>query len=145
MRMKYLVIVFMLFSVTACDYFTDYIVHNNSQQYIIETPYLSVYPDTVIRREKEPQYCIPPSEVDISGFQAKSMKEVYASYPTDTISYFILSPDTIAKYGWEDVRKNYRILKRYDLSYGDMESLDFNIYYPPTPAMRYMKMYPPYE
>jgi len=71
-------------------------------------------------------------------------RKLYKYKNTDTLSFFILSPDTILKYGWEDVRKNYRILKRYDLSYSDVESLDFKIYYPPTQAMKHMKMYPLY-
>lgn len=37
------------------------------------------------------------------------------------------------------------IWQRYDLSLDDLEYLEWKLTYPPTPAMRYIKMYPPYE
>ena len=36
--------------------------------------------------------------------------------PRDTLSVFIISKDTLRKYGYDDVRRNNRILVRYDLS-----------------------------
>ena len=54
------------------------------------------------------------------------------------------------KYDWKDVRENYRILKRYDLSIKDLTILENSrgipvIVYPPSEIMKGMKMYPPYE
>lgn len=42
----------------------------------------------------------------------------YTSFapPTcDTMRFFILSLDTVEKYDWETIRKEYKILKRYDV------------------------------
>jgi hypothetical protein len=51
-------------------------------------------------------------------------------FPHDTLSVFIFSSDTLNKYTWEEVRDGYKILKRYDLSYQDLEEMDYTITYP---------------
>ena len=63
----------------------------------------------------------------------------------DTIRIFIFDTDTLAKYSWEEISRNYNILQRYDLTLKDMKLLKHDIYYPPTPAMRNIKMWPPYS
>ena len=63
----------------------------------------------------------------------------------DTIRIFIFDADTLVKYSWEEISRNYNILQRYDLTLKDMELLKHDIYYPPTPAMRNIKMWPPYS
>ena len=44
-----------------------------------------------------------------------------------------------------DATSQYNILQRYDLTLKDMELLKHDIYYPPTPAMRNIKMWAPYS
>jgi hypothetical protein len=61
----------------------------------------------------------------------------------DTIRIFILSIDTVNKYQWEQIRQDYNILKRYDITLNELETT--NIYYPPNDNMKNIKMYPPYE
>ncbi|NWO28348.1 hypothetical protein [Capnocytophaga sp. oral taxon 903] len=70
--------------------------------------------------------------------------EILKKLPKDTLSIFIFSSDTLNKYSWEEVRRDYKILKRYDLSYEDCVRLNFIVPYPPTPEMSRMKMYPKY-
>ena len=72
----------------------------------------------------------------------KDQKSFFDSLPKDTLSIFIFSTDTLNKYSWEEVRRDYKILKWYDLSYEDCKLLKFRVPYPPTPAMSRMKMYP---
>lgn len=62
----------------------------------------------------------------------------------DTLSFVIVSVDTLNKYSWDEIRSSYNILQRYDLSRSDLRLLDATIHYPPTEAMRNMKMYPAY-
>jgi len=50
--------------------------------------------------------------------------------PSDTISMYILSKDTIDKYSWDLIRSGNRILKRYDLSIKDLEKQNWTITYP---------------
>ena len=62
-----------------------------------------------------------------------------------SLNYFLFYPDTLAKYDWETIRKDYKILIRYDLSRQDLKKLDWCFYYPPTEEMKGMKMFPPYK
>lgn len=62
----------------------------------------------------------------------------------DTLSFVIVSVDTLNKYSWDEIRSSYNILQRYDLSRNDLRLLDATIHYPPTETMRNMKMYPAY-
>ena len=54
---------------------------------------------------------------------------------SDTICIFIVRYGTIKKYDYEDIRKNNRILARYDLSLQDVEAFDGYFEYPPSQRM----------
>ena len=82
------------------------------------------------------------SYVNVGGFG--KVEEIFKYLPKDTLSVYFFHPDTLAKYPWETIRKEYNILKRYDLSIEDMQLLDYEIAYPPTEMMKDIKMYPPY-
>jgi len=71
--------------------------------------------------------------------------QVYDDLRHDTLSLFIFSRDTLQCYGYDNVRDNYRILVRYDLSIDECKQLNYVFPYPPQPFMRNMKMYPPYS
>ena len=45
----------------------------------------------------------------------------------------------------ETIAENYMVLVRYDVTLDDLDRLDWTLHYPPTPAMRDVHMYPPYE
>ena len=60
-------------------------------------------------------------------------------------SVFIIDAQTAQEKSWEDIRKDYDILVRYDLTYDDLKALNNSIPFPPTEKMKDMKMYPPYE
>ncbi|MEO1022414.1 MAG: hypothetical protein AAFW89_07705, partial [Bacteroidota bacterium] len=64
------------------------------------------------------------------------------SAPSDTLSLFVFHVDTLAKYDWEGILKQYNILMRYDLSLEDLERLDFTVTYPPDKSMKGVQMYP---
>ena len=61
------------------------------------------------------------------------------------MSVFIFDSEVLENIEWKEIRDNYMILKRYDLSLEDLQKLDFTLYYPPTEEMKDIKMYPPYE
>ena len=67
-------------------------------------------------------------------------KFLKSHFHNDTAWVAIVSLDTIKKYGWEDVRVNYRVLVRYDLSYQDFRHLDLVVPYPPSVEMSHIKM-----
>ena len=57
-------------------------------------------------------------------------EEFFQTFPNDTLSVFIFHTDTLNKYTWEEVRDGYKILKRYNLSLGDLQKIDWTITYP---------------
>lgn len=63
----------------------------------------------------------------------------------DSFSVFFISKDTLKKYGYDDVRSNYRIAVRYDLGGLGVYGHFTNLYYPPNDSMRNVKMWPPYS
>ena len=100
-----------------------------------------LYPDTSITLKYKPY----PLESFLStNIDSDNWEEEIEFLPKDTLSIFIFSTDTLNKYSWEEVWRDYKILKRYDLSYEDCVRLNFIVPYPPTPTMSRMKMYPKY-
>jgi len=106
--------------------------------------YRAVYPDTVITNfpQRLGLLIVAKEEKPVAGGTATWKSNYEVGVPSDTLSMFIIHADTLARYGWETVRRDYKILKRYDLSLGDLERLNFSVPYPPTQQMRGMKMYP---
>ena len=74
-------------------------------------------------------------------------KDFYREFTINTFSLFILSADTINKYNWSEIKSGYKILQRYDLNVTDagLRKLNFDIIYPPSEAMKDVRMYPPYK
>jgi len=58
---------------------------------------------------------------------------------------FIFDGTVIGNTDWEIVEKDYLVLQRYDLSLQNLRELNWKVYYPPTEAMKDMKMWPPYK
>jgi hypothetical protein len=79
------------------------------------------------------------------GSPGPNENQLFAMFPTDTLSIFFFDPDTLLKYDWRIIREEYKILVRYDLSHSDLKKLNWRIDYPPTEAMKDVKMYPPYK
>lgn len=109
-----------------------------------------VYPDTLLCFDKKELICINTLEKYNTSRPVGPITEWISSLPQDTLSIFIFSKDTLDKYSWPEVQSGYKILQRYDLSLEDFKKLsDKNgipvITYPPSEAMKDMKMYPPYE
>lgn len=103
--------------------------------------YEYIYPDTSLYREPQGVIVYPGQTVDVGG-GSLSWESIYENI--DTISFVIYDVDTLVKYSWEKVKSNYLILQRYDLSIYDLQKLNYRLHYPPTEAMRNMKMYPAY-
>jgi len=105
------------------------------------------YPDTLLPNITPTSYKPFPFKERWSvnfGNPGPNENQLFAKFPTDTMSIFFFDPDTLAKYEWATIREEYKILVRYDLSHNDLRKLDWRIYYPPTEAMKDIKMYPPY-
>ena len=53
--------------------------------------------------------------------------------------------DTLKRYGLKQTLDTYNVILRLSMTGADFQYLDYLIPYPPSPAMKDMKMYPPYE
>jgi hypothetical protein len=62
----------------------------------------------------------------------------------DTLFLFIFDADVIENTPWEIVARDYLVLRRYDLTLEDLQRLNWQVTYPPTAAMRDVKMFPPF-
>lgn len=104
-----------------------------------------IYPDTILPILLTPPF--PRAQKGQSGFYDCNCteEEIFEFIASDTLSLYIFHPDTLLKYDWQQIVDDYNILKRYDLSLGDLEALDFEIPYPPEESMQGMKMYPAFE
>ncbi|MDR3244939.1 MAG: hypothetical protein LBT50_00720 [Prevotellaceae bacterium] len=109
----------------------------------------SVYPDILISFNKEELGRIKAQSYFVLATW-KSIESLIDKIPSDTLSIYYFHPDTLNKYSWKEIQQGYKVLRRYDLSIEDIHSLKNEydvpeIPYPPTEAMKNMKMYPPYE
>jgi hypothetical protein len=88
---------------------------------------------------------LPNGENDTGLFNVSSGRSYcYENTLKDSLHIFIFEENVLATYTWEEVVDNYMVLKRYDLSLQDLQQLNWQISYPPSGAMKDMKMYPPY-
>ena len=110
-----------------------------------------VYPDTtLVSLRTDEAINIKAGQAFHDSRPGVPITEWILSLPSDTLSVFFFSKDTLNAYSWEVVQHDYKILQRYDLSIEDIHKL-YNEYdipvitYPPTAIMKDMKMYPPYQ
>ena len=74
-----------------------------------------------------------------------TLDNLFRDWQCDTVSFFIFDKDSVDRYPWEEIVKNYCVLQRYDFSKEDLKRLNCQIYYPPTKEMAGIHMYPRYE
>ena len=129
--MKILIILSIVLMGASCKKLVDHAfiikIQNNSKD-TIQFYESYNYPDTLIDAKSPRLKMVYP--LKFSALESrKDWNEVLVS-PKDTISIFILSKDTVDKYGWDKIRSDYNILKRYDLSLDDLKELGSTITYP---------------
>lgn len=88
------------------------------------------YPDTAIPDAYSSLRGAAPDAKNPYDFYEKSWSEVFNNLPADTLSVFVFSSDTLVKYPWQQIRSEYKILKRYDLSLSDLKNRSYTIVYP---------------
>lgn len=103
-------------------------VINNSSERIIFFDRRE-YPDTLLPINKPYYFTSQPD--DFAYIDSKvDWPDVFSQLPNDTLSIFILSSDTVNANSWDIIRSEYKILKRYDLSFQELENKNFTITYP---------------
>ncbi len=61
------------------------------------------------------------------------------------LSVYLFKQEDVDNFGWEYLSEHNGYLVRYDLRLNDLRLLNDTLYYPPTPAMKDIHMFPPYE
>jgi len=115
----------------------QYLMFPHFQDTILQSYYCDPSKDTLntkIRPGKEDEYVL---------FLRSCYEETFG-YAYDTLLVFIINADTLEKYGWDSVRTCYKVEQRYDLSLEDLQYLDFKLCFPPSEAMKGIRMWPPY-
>lgn len=127
------------------DRFYDIAVLNNSFDTIYSGLGLGSsfhqYPDTTLPTNKPALSNIFPQQISHFDFR-KSQDEIIKELIADTLSFYIFSKSIYEDSTWSNVRSDYQVLQRYDLSLENLKQLNFKIPYPPTAEMAGMKMYP---
>ena len=143
--MNILVVLSIILCSASCENLVDHVysikIQNNTNDTLLFYESYN-YPNTSIAQNKPILIRVYPK--DYSHLDSNKDWDKVLVPPKDTISIFILSKDTVDRYSWDKIRIGYNVLKRYDLSLDDLEMLSWSIYYPPTEAMKDMKMYPHY-
>ena len=144
---------FLLFSfllLTGCKLYMDKVygievVNDSSDEvmfFVASLGWENLYPDTLLPAT-ELSFRSIASGRSSTRYSDLEWEEIIQELPADTLSVFILDPVVLENRAWEDVRDNYRVLKRYDLSITDLERLEFRVTYPPNQNMEGIRMFPP--
>ena len=106
------------------------------------------YPDTLNNRlwgtQNEPQiYKVDPNTENKSALWSRVFWETnFKNIPSDTLMVYTFDAELLEA---RITHEHDAIIQRYDLSLQDLQSLNWQLYYPPTVAMKDIKMWPPYE
>lgn len=140
------------------DYYNIYFTNNSNKGVVLAATV--DYPDTMPRfdelygAEVDFKYRYVPANsstdsalynTDFGSHLLDNIYYIYNKGYNDTISFFIIDEDVWHEYGPLKIVVYNKVLQRYDLSKKDMMYLEDRLTYPPSPKMRGMKMFPPYE
>ena len=155
----FLIIIFCVLLFQACpmDHGTIFLsLENNSNDTLavyIADGSLTAYPDTLLPNNHNDVRLggVPKGNMtfDIYSYKSGGSQEKFVK--KNTISIFILDCNNAMNvkglnwdYIWQEMNYGKRFLWRYDLSFNDIERLNFLLSYPPDERMKDMKMWPPY-
>lgn len=74
------------------------------------------------------------------GCNYTSYEVLKSKLSQDTLFMLFINEDTVIKYGFNKVISDWNINARYKLSTADIDLLEYEIPYPPTPEMDYMNI-----
>lgn len=147
--MKITLYFLLFFIVTSCHVKQDFeyplVVENNSGDHLFfhaaTESSLLMYDDTVLTANRD-DIAMQIVEESVRIGNPIRWVERMSYLQLDTLSIYFFHPDTLSLYDWDVIRNDYKVLKRYDLSIEDLNSLNFTVPYPPTAEMEGMKQYP---
>lgn len=126
---------------------TIHVVNNADHAIQSAVPYTDgpFYPDTALTEIVTwSMQETPPGRIAYYDHHGKgSLAALIESTPEGLISIYVFHPDTLAIHSNQVIIDGYKVLARYDLTLGDLETLDFFVPYPPSDAMGEMRVYVP--
>jgi len=91
---------------------------------------ISPYPDTILPNSRPFLKEVGPDERAKWESHGKWEDRINNLIPSDTLSIYLFDADTVNICGWEEVAKDYKVLKRYDLSVDDLVKMNWTVTYP---------------
>jgi hypothetical protein len=75
---------------------------------------------------------IPPhsSRSIETSFNQREIKKGLIPFESDTLMLFLFSTDTLRKYSWEEIKRFYKVLKRYDITGRELNNYNWTLTYP---------------
>ena len=108
-------------------------IRNNSDHgilyYVANVNMEHVYPDTALLTNRPAMQVIPPGKYGVWSI-SYPFEEFMPELPADTLSVYLFHQDSVNQIPWSQIRDNYKVLKRYDLSLQDLQNSNFTIQYP---------------
>jgi hypothetical protein len=137
---------FCIISCEKCEY--PLIKFENSSEKPIYITYDVYYPDTLSVRlgiSLGKDFKVEPNSYNTTAFNAapKGWETLFKRISSDTLMIYVFDAVKTDDPNDHTPMKD-RILRRYDLSIEDLQRMDWILYYPPTEAMKDIKMWPPY-
>jgi hypothetical protein len=130
----FLLILILIRSCKPDDNYYDYrlnVLNKSIKTIYVECSYS--YPDTLLPYTSSPFNHNPdkaaPNETVIVA-RGGSWEEAFKERIHDKLIIFIFEATIVDNTPWDTVKKNYMILKRYDLNLHDLNSLNWTITYP---------------
>ncbi|MFN8205896.1 MAG: hypothetical protein U0T82_00610 [Bacteroidales bacterium] len=134
MKTIYLITLCLLIISMTCkeDDYLKLRIYNNSNAPIYATWSLD-FPDTTLTYVQDPTLDPQFGRVEAKNLQGKHYdsptKEIFDG-SRDTLLVFIFDAPLLDSTPWDTVKANYLVLKRYDLSLDDLNSINWIITYP---------------
>jgi len=136
------------------DHYGFWIENNADYDVFLHRKYFEAkhfYPDTLFSIDVPSDRIFIKAHSTSKTYEHEKLEVYVQKMPKDTLSFFFFHADTVNKYSWEIIQRDYKILRRYDLSSQDIRTLYSGekgtypeIPYPPDERMKNMRMYPPY-
>jgi hypothetical protein len=134
---KWILIFTLTVLLTSCDYFDGITIQNDSQRDILVSAELRYkqHPDTFTIPNYNMKHIKPGAYGYVGRRTTMYDQDLYSILETDVISIYIISPDTLDKYGFEEVQNSYNILARYDITKHIHKHFYSHFEYPPSQQM----------
>jgi hypothetical protein len=105
---------------------------NNISEKAIYVSWTSAYPDTSLNHMVNPTYNSQINKVGAHRIQPDYYGDPSKAFfkSIDTLSVFVFDAQVLENTPWDTVKGKYLVLKRFDLSFDDLNKLNWIITYP---------------